>query len=118
MTDEIKKAVTELVEKGLSGQKKSVATIIASVISIMMILMLAINMYFVKAWMSRVEVHGVDSQRQMQSIMQDIKSIELKLTVLNSTLVDHTEVRRMIQEYAEPHIKEAIRAHEKEFHLK
>ena len=68
--------------------------------------------------MERVEVHGIDSQKQMQSIVQDIKSIELKLTVLNSTLVDRAEVRRMILEQTVPHIQEAIRAHEKEFHLK
>lgn len=118
MTDEIRDAVSELVEKGLSGQKKSVATVIVSVISITMLLMLTINTYFVKAWMERVEVHGIDSQKQMQSIVQDIKSIELKLTVLNSTLVDRAEVRRMILEQTVPHIQEAIRAHEKEFHLK
>lgn len=118
MTDEIRDAVTELVEKGLKGQKKSVATLIVGVICAMMLLMLTVNTYFVKAWMERVELHGVDSQKQMQSIVQDIKSIELKLTVLNSTLVDRTEVRRMIIEHTVPHIQEAIREHEKEFHLR
>lgn len=120
MSNDLRDEIVEMLEKGLNDHR-STGIGWKSFIGLSFILMTALfslNSYMIKAWVERVETHGVESNKQMQAIVQDIKSIELKLTVLNSTLVDRTEVRRMIQEAIDPKIQEAIRVHEKEFHLK
>lgn len=121
MADELQERVIELVEKGLDGRLKSRKTEGAWVLTLLGLIITALvsmDVYFVRSWMDRVEAHTLESQKQMQTIVQDIKAIELKLTALSSTLIDRVEIRRMIYEHATPLVREAIHSHEKEFHSK